>query len=564
MLYQHSGKLYKLNEKGVELEVCQEVQISHVLSDLHSNDKVIYLKLILKNEEVEFAMERGKFTKIDIINELLRKGLSINAWDTNALIQYLFYLEETAPKYYQHHKLGFHKVNNNLLYLASKAIGGEIASTYVENEKLLPRGTYEMWLDIINREVIGHPALEFALTIGYSAIVVGRLSSLIGFSNLLFLFYNDTSLGKTTALKLEASIYGNPSVGKNGIINTFDATHNALINSMCDKIGFPVLLDEAMMNKRTGLENFIYRVEGGTEKNRLSKDITARNQREWRSTVVMTSEMSMLENSAQHGGLRCRLFEVKRQFTNSAEHSNRIVDGISQSFGHGVKPFAKYIINLKDDQIIQLYNTRRNALLNKLTKRNSISSRIIEKLAVLSVTAHIMNKNIGLKVNEESIDQDIITIHDNITRSFDIADKALDFFKSWISENKSQFHHEILPQYRNAQNTHFNGSFGVNSLGKILIDNKENVLEVFILTKKFQEIFERSTYPKIQTILKSWRDKGILIGSDAGRLDTKRTINGIRTRVYIIKFAKEDASYPNYENKKTVVVEEKLFCEEVS
>ena len=37
MLYQHSGKLYKLNEKGVELEVCQEVQISHVLSDLHSN-----------------------------------------------------------------------------------------------------------------------------------------------------------------------------------------------------------------------------------------------------------------------------------------------------------------------------------------------------------------------------------------------------------------------------------------------------------------------------------------------------------------------------------------------
>lgn len=564
MLYQHSGKLYKLNEKGVELEVCQEVQISHVLSDLHSNDKVIYLKLILKNEEVEFAMERGRFTKIDIINELLRKGLSINSWDTNALIQYLFYLEESAPKYYQHHKLGFHKVNDHLLYLASKTIGGEVTSTYVENEKLLPRGTYEMWLNIINHEVIGYPALEFALTIGYSAIVVGRLSALIGFSNLLFLFYNDTSLGKTTALKLMASIYGNPSIGRNGIVNTFDATHNALINLMCDKCGFPVLLDEAMMNNRTGWEDLIYRIEGGTEKNRLSKDLIARNQREWRTTVVMTSEVSMLENSAKHGGLRCRLFEVKRKFTASAEHSNRIVDGISQNYGHAVIPFANFLIGLKDDEMIQLYHTRRNALSDKLRKRNSLSSRIIEKLAVISVTASIMNTNIGLKVNEESIDKEIISIHDSITRSFDIAVEALEFFKSWISENKRQFHHEILPQYRNAKNTHFNGSFGVNSFGKILIDNKENVLEVLILTKKFQEVFERSTFPKIQTILQAWREKGILIGFDPGRLDTKRTINGIRSRVYIIQFAKEDSSYPTYEDKKAVALADNLFCEEAS
>lgn len=544
-------KLDQLTEKYIE--VCQGVEIEEVMTDVISYEKIVRLKLFLSEGEVFIEIPRKNFVQKEIIQELLKRGLSINVRDVNALISYLFQCEKGALQTYYHTQLGFHPVKGSLVYLASQSVGGDVDSFSLQYDRMQPKGNEESWLKLIETEVIGHPALELVLVIGYSAMLVGRLSHLIGYSNLLILLHNETSSGKTTALKLMASIYGNPDIGKRGIIGTLDTTDNALIDSVCDKNGFPILLDEAMIEQGKNWSNLIYRMEAGSERARLNQDITARQLRSWNTTIIMTSESSMLENSSNHGGLNIRLFEIKKAFTDSAEHSNRILRGISAHHGYGFFDFAGTLLNSEEEVLASLYNRRKEMLCNRVLHKNALTIRIMEKLAVLSATAVILKKMIKINIDVDAIDNEIIAIHDEIANRRELDDEALQYFKQWLLENKNNFDKEAI--YRNGQKNHSLSKISVgNTFGKIYTDEGGTIFEVVISTKKLREVFSNTRFPSPTVIFKAWKNKNIIINCDAGRLDTKRTISGISTRVYIIQFPKEDATTPsdNVEEAKSV------------
>lgn len=514
------------------------------MTDVISYEKIVRLKLFLSEGEVFIEIPREKFVQRELIQELLKKGLSINVRDVNTLISYLFHCEKGSLQTYYHTKLGFHPVKGSLVYLASQLLGGDVDSFSLQYDKMQPNGNEESWLKLIETEVIGHPALELALVIGYSAMLVGRLSHLIGYSNLLILLHNETSSGKTTALKLMASIYGNPDIGKRGIIGTLDTTDNALIDSVCDRNGFPVLLDEAMIEQGKDWSNLIYRMEAGSERARLNQDITARQLRGWNTTITMTSESSMLENSSNHGGLNIRLFELKRAFTDSAEHSNRILRGISEHHGYGFFDFAGALLNAEEEVLVRLYNRRKEMLCNRVLHKNALTIRIMEKLAVLSATAAILKKVIKINVDIGAIDNEIIAIHDEIANRRELEDEALQFFKQWLLENKNSFAKEVF--CRNGQKSHsLSKNSDGNTFGKIYINEGGAIFEVVISTKKLREVFSNTRFPSPTVIFKAWKDKNIIINCDTDRLDTKRTISGISTRVYIIQLPKEDVTTPS-------------------
>lgn len=563
-LYVKGKKLFKLSDdQKKEFEVCQLVGVSCVLTNIHTNEKIVRLNLILAERNLEVDMPREKFFRREIITELLRKGLSINNCDVDYLINYLFKQEEVAPKLYYHTQLGFDRINNSLVYFASKSIGGDVESIHIDSKKMIPSGDYNGWLNVINKEVIGNPELELALTIGYSAMIVGRLSSLVNYSNLLILLFGETSRGKTTALKLIGSIYGRPFIGKNGIIRTFDSTDNATINRMCNTEGFIILQDEGMIRQDKQWSEFVYRVESGLERERLTRDIVSRQQREWHSTIVWTSEHEILDEDTDNGGLSCRIFQLQKQFTKTAKHSQRIVRGITEHHGHGVVPFAEFLIECSDDKLKDLYQESVEALLNKIPEKNHLSSRIVEKLAVLSLTAKILKNKLNIFVDTANIDADIIEIHDAIAKSRQsISENALDTLKEWIIRHKDDFLVQVCKNDRKRPSDFIYPLNNIASCGSLLVNSNDEVIEIAILTKVLEQIFRQNQLGKTKSILQQWRKEGILVVNENNRLGNKRVISGVSTRVYVIQLQPEDRVFLDYDSSKMSKMAEDLFSEE--
>ncbi len=565
-LYVKGKKLFKLSDDlKKEIEVCQLVGVSCVLTNIHTNEKIVRLNLILAERNIEVDMPREKFFRREIITELLRKGLSINNCDVDYLINYLFKQEETAPKLYYHTKLGFNRINNSLVYFASKSIGGDVESTHIDAKKMIPSGDYNGWINVIDEEVLGNPELELALTIGYSAMTVGRLSSLVNYSNLLILLHGETSRGKTTALKLIASIYGRPFIGKDGIIRTFDATDNAIMNSMCNTEGFIILQDEGMIRHDKKWNELIYRVESGLERERLTRDIVSRQQREWHSTIVWTSEHELLDEHADNGGLSCRIFQLQKQFTQSAQHSQRIVRGITEHHGHGVVPFAEFLLGYSDDKLKDLYQQSIESLLEKIPQKNHLSSRIIEKLAVLSLTAKILKNNLNISIDTENIDADIIEIHDAIAKSRQsVSEDALDILKEWVIRHKDDFLVQICANDRKRPSDFIYPPNNIAYCGTLIVNANDEVIEIAILTKTLEEIFRHNQLGKVNCILKKWRKEGILVINEKNRLANKRVISGVSTRVYVIQLQPEDRVFLDYDSSKMSKMAEELFGDDLN
>ncbi|MCQ6307615.1 DUF927 domain-containing protein, partial [Bacillus cereus] len=98
-----------------------------------------------------------------------------------------------------------------------------------------------------------------------------------------------TSTGKTTALKVAASVWGT-----NQLVNEFNATKVSVERKAAFLNSFPLLLDDSRKADERLLQSFVYTFSGGRSKGRGS---VGGSQREytWRNIMLTTGEVSLNE-----------------------------------------------------------------------------------------------------------------------------------------------------------------------------------------------------------------------------------------------------------------------------
>lgn len=549
------GWLYYYNPDSRQAEelICQEIEIDEVIKNIISKEMFIVVKGIIDGHRFQRKFPRSVLTRQKIIEALLPYGFQISEYHVPYLIQYLFQTEQAAQSSYQHNQLGWFFSREKMIFFAERAVGSKADTTYAGKEILKPSGSDEVWLKMLKEEVIGCYPLELILSIGFSAMIVGILHEFIGYTNLLFLLKNETSVGKTTSLSLMASIYGNPQIGSSGLISTFNGTTNAILNSICNRTGWLYLLDEAVLDGgKTNWTEFVYLLEAGVEKARLNKEGALKDQRHWATTIVMTAEESILDQTTGRGGLSVRLFELSEVFTKSAEHANRISACIRENYGHGVAPFAEHLINLGKDNIIALYDERIAVLLSRLTNKQQTSERIVQKLAVVSVSACIIREVFDLDIDLDVLDEHLLKIHDQVSTKQSVAEDAFEHIKQCVLERKGMF----VQEYSIGKRKRETDAMEVTPkqiFGKIFFNQQGDVSEIWLQTKKMNEFLISGGFKQVEKVKKELQAAGFLINAEQGRLACKKTIFGLRPRVYVLKMP-NDAS----DSKKPTEQEEML------
>ncbi|VEG92511.1 DUF927 domain-containing protein [Legionella spiritensis] len=246
----------------------------------------------------------------EVRRELASLGLTIspNRISRDLLASYLqvFPIEERARCV---DRLGWH---NNIFVTASESIGEQGEHVVFQNAHALDpalsvAGEVEDWRNSIGRLAEGNSRLTFAISCAFAP----SLASLVGEDSGGFHFKGASSCGKTTALKLAASVWGNPS----SYTRLWRTTSNGLEGLAAMHNDGLLILDELSQIDPKEAGEAAYLLANGQGKTRASKNGTARASTRWRLFFLSAGEESLSALMAKAGqkanaGQEIRLAEI--------------------------------------------------------------------------------------------------------------------------------------------------------------------------------------------------------------------------------------------------------------
>lgn len=195
-------------------------------------------------------------------------------------------------------RVGWH---NEIFVLPHKQIGQNSTSdliVYQSNSTLdngyQSKGTLERWRSNIAKLVESHSLLAFSLCTAFAGQLLDPLNQQGGG----FHIKGGTSKGKSTALNLASSVWGNPKQ----FYRTWKATGNALEHTAyMHNDGFLVLDEIGEIANPKELGNIIYMLANGSGKARMTKQITARATHQWKVIFLSSGEKSLKEIMTEQG-----------------------------------------------------------------------------------------------------------------------------------------------------------------------------------------------------------------------------------------------------------------------
>jgi uncharacterized protein (DUF927 family) len=193
-------------------------------------------------------------------------------------------------------RLGWH----GSAYVTSNTVYGDATKerpVFQSESAVLPEnsatGTVDDWRDKVAKLASGNTRLVFAISIA----LAGPLLELAGEDSGGFHYRGSSSTGKTTALRLAASVYGEP----NRYVRTWRATTNGLEGTAAIHNDGLLILDEIHQADPLEAAEAAYMLANGQGKARASRTGSAREALTWRLLFLSSGEQSLAARLASIG-----------------------------------------------------------------------------------------------------------------------------------------------------------------------------------------------------------------------------------------------------------------------
>ena len=305
---------------------------------------------------------------------------------------------------------------------------------------LRSNGTLEGWLKTV-KPLARYPRATIAL---YAALAVVLLR-VVRSRNFIVDFAGQTTGGKTTCLRVAASIWGCPDESQEAaIIATWDSTRVFRERAPAVLNNLPFILDDTKRARHPNeVAQTIYDITQGRGRARGTVDGLAR-QETW-STIMLSSGEQPLISFSQDGGTRPRVLELWGSPFGATDAATgkvvrHITAGVQRNFGHAGPRFVRFALNRRAQW--PKWRKRFQKLNQGYVERagdHAFAGRMAEHLAVLHLASELAHKALQLPWG---FADPIESLWDDVTREAGRADRAaaaLQHAYSWACANEALF-----------------------------------------------------------------------------------------------------------------------------
>lgn len=254
-----------------------------------------------------------------------------------------------------------------------------------------PKGTMEGWL-----EVLGHVESSPVAWVAIYAAAAAPLLRVLDAPNFILDVHGSSGHGKTSVLRLAASVWGEPSDGR--YLRSWQATVSSIERDAAALTDLPLCLDESNrvpLKDRPQIASALYMLANGSGKGRASIKGT-QQVAEWRTVVLSTGEASITSYSEDEGA-RARCLPLYGSPLRSAEDAESIRWGTQQHYGHLGPALVHRLVQMTDDERTALragYDARVTQLGQAAT--SPMARRVCVYVAVLQVAAELLHGDLGI------------------------------------------------------------------------------------------------------------------------------------------------------------------------
>lgn len=405
---------------------------------------------------------------------------------------------------------------------------GQANSEYVGSLRINPIGSLAIFLEMVNKEVVGVIPLESMIAMGAAATVLqyANMTWNTNLYNMVNHIYADTTTGKTTATILAIALGGYPDrTNGDSLFLTFNATFNSLFKKLNNNFGLPVAIDEASMIQAKDITPHIYALAEGSEKERLSRDGSSLQKKSNFSTIFITNgEGSLLSFCNENGGLSCRLLEFNNiQWTKSKRSADYIKSVCLHNYGHISPLLAEELMRDTEDK----WKSRMNFWMNKFTDDErcagvitAVIERVIKTLALYMVSAELFSEVTGVELHLDDIYEFFFeNVVVGIVDRNNIGMRAYNALMQYYAVNNKNF--IVFDTIHNGYPKWESDTLGVKYRVKTPkeIDGKICSYILFFEKKKFLNIMKEEKFSDASVVLHKLNDMELLRTKGGKHLD---------------------------------------------
>lgn len=378
------------------------------------------------------ASKRDLFDSSKII-QFSAIGVSVTSSSAKLLSEYLCnvetYNQDIIPETESVGRLGYIGDGSQFSpYVDNLIFDGE-ANYYSIYEAISSKGNYSVWLEEAKNCRSGSLTAQIMLAASFASPLLNKMGCLPFF---VHLWGVESGTGKTVALMLAASVWGNPDVGQ--YIQTFNSTQVSCERTAAFLNNIPLCIDELQLSKDShGHSKFdVYQLAQGVGRGRGNRAGGIDRVPTWSLCILTTGESPIVQVSAGAGAvnrvvdIECRASEsvIKDGFTTSSI--------IKQNYGFAGREFIEAL----DDSVIEQAKIRYRELFKQLSCGDSTEKQAMAA-AMLLVADELADKFIFKTGKALTVEQ----ISGFLKEKSEVSagQRAYNFLCDWVAINSKRF-----------------------------------------------------------------------------------------------------------------------------
>ncbi len=454
----------------------------------------------------EIIMDKKTLASNTSILALADMGVAVTSENSRALVRYISDLEnlnyDLIPESKSISRLGYIEEEGFSPYVEGLIFDGDANFGRIF-ESIKSAGKHQRWLDLALMIRQGNVMARIVLAASFASVLVKPCGSLPFF---VHLWGGDSGTGKTVALMLAASVWGNPEPGK--YIQSFNSTVvgreklSAFLNHL------PLIVDELQLarDSRGKLMFDVYALAEGVGRTRGNKNGGVDQTPTW-SNCILTSGETPITGASSGAGAVNRVIEIECLTARKIIEDGHTTAGIlRKNYGFAGREFVEKLYSEDNvERAQEIYKKHYKALSdNDTTEKQAMAAAVI-------LTADELCTEWIFQDNKALTEQDISGFLAS-RAAVSSGRRGYEYFRDWAAQNANK----LRPDAEQGD------VYGVIS-GQ----------QVCIIRSVFNRVAEEGGFSPA-ALLSYLKEEG-LIETRGRAMTCSRRINGVRTECVCLK-----------------------------